>query len=49
MVKIEDINGDGVLQLAELSLNTDVIVLATPAARRDPESRGLCPLSETWR
>ena len=30
MVKIEDINGDGVLQLAELSLNTDVIVLATP-------------------
>jgi cation/acetate symporter len=30
MVDIEDINGDGVLQLAELSLNTDVIVLATP-------------------
>ncbi|MGL1835075.1 sodium:solute symporter family protein [Rhodocyclaceae bacterium SMB388] len=30
MVKIEDINGDGLLQLAELSLNTDVIVLATP-------------------
>ncbi|MFN3984492.1 MAG: VC_2705 family sodium/solute symporter [Rhodocyclaceae bacterium] len=30
MVKIEDINGDGILQLAELSLNTDVIVLATP-------------------
>jgi cation/acetate symporter len=28
--KIEDINGDGILQLAELSLNTDVIVLATP-------------------
>jgi len=30
MVKIEDINSDGVLQLAELTLNTDVIVLATP-------------------
>ena len=30
LVKIEDINGDGLLQLAELSLNTDVIVLATP-------------------
>lgn len=30
MVEIEDINGDGVLQLAELSLNTDVIVLAMP-------------------
>ncbi len=30
MVKIEDINGDGILQLAELILNTDVIVLATP-------------------
>lgn len=30
MVSIEDINGDGVLQLAELSLNTDVIVLVTP-------------------
>ncbi len=30
MVNIEDINGDGILQLAELSLNTDVIVLATP-------------------
>ncbi|NMG73381.1 sodium:solute symporter family protein [Aromatoleum diolicum] len=30
MVAIEDINGDGVLQLAELSLNTDVILLATP-------------------
>ncbi|MDX9698145.1 MAG: sodium:solute symporter family protein [Rhodocyclaceae bacterium] len=30
MVTIEDINGDGVLQLAELTLNTDVIVLATP-------------------
>jgi cation/acetate symporter len=27
---IEDINGDGILQLAELSLNPDVIVLATP-------------------
>jgi cation/acetate symporter len=30
MVRIEDLNGDGILQLAELSLNTDVIVLATP-------------------
>jgi cation/acetate symporter len=30
MIAIEDINGDGVLQLAELSLNTDVILLATP-------------------
>ena len=30
MVGIEDINGDGILQLAELSLNPDVIVLATP-------------------
>jgi cation/acetate symporter len=30
MVTIEDINGDGILQLAELSLNTDVIVLAIP-------------------
>jgi cation/acetate symporter len=30
MVTIEDINGDGFLQLAELTLNTDIIVLATP-------------------
>lgn len=30
LVNIEDLNGDGILQLAELSLNTDVIVLATP-------------------
>lgn len=30
MVSIEDINGDGILQLAELSLNPDVILLATP-------------------
>ena len=30
MVSIEDINLDGILQLAELSLNPDVIVLATP-------------------
>ena len=30
LVSIEDINGDGLLQLAELSLNPDVIVLATP-------------------
>jgi cation/acetate symporter len=30
LVKVEDINGDGILQLAELTLNTDVIVLATP-------------------
>jgi len=30
LVAIDDLNGDGILQLAELSLNTDVIVLATP-------------------
>ncbi len=30
LVKIDDINMDGVLQLAELTLNPDVIVLATP-------------------
>jgi cation/acetate symporter len=30
MVSIEDINGDGILQLAELALNPDVILLATP-------------------
>jgi cation/acetate symporter len=30
MVKVEDVNGDGILQLAELTLNPDVIVLATP-------------------
>ncbi len=30
LVRIEDVNADGVLQLAELTLNTDVIVLATP-------------------
>ncbi len=30
MVKVEDINLDGVLQLAELSINPDAIVLATP-------------------
>jgi cation/acetate symporter len=30
LVKIDDINHDGILQLAELTLNTDVIVLATP-------------------
>ncbi|QID18896.1 cation acetate symporter [Nitrogeniibacter mangrovi] len=30
MVSISDLNGDGILQLAELKLNTDVIVLATP-------------------
>lgn len=30
LVNIEDINGDGILQLAELALNPDVIVLATP-------------------
>ncbi|MBP6490588.1 MAG: VC_2705 family sodium/solute symporter, partial [Thauera sp.] len=28
LVRIEDLNGDGILQLAELRLNTDVIVLA---------------------
>jgi cation/acetate symporter len=30
LVSYEDINRDGILQLAELSLNPDVIVLATP-------------------
>jgi len=30
LIQIEDINHDGLLQLAELSLNPDVIVLATP-------------------
>ena len=30
LVKIDDINHDGLLQLAELTLNPDVIVLATP-------------------
>ena len=30
LVSIEDINGDGRLQLAELTLNPDLIVLATP-------------------
>ena len=30
LVSIEDINRDGILQLAELSLNPDVVVLATP-------------------
>jgi cation/acetate symporter len=30
LVKVEDINHDGILQLAELTLNPDVIVLATP-------------------
>lgn len=30
LVSIEDINHDGILQLAELSMNPDVIVLATP-------------------
>jgi cation/acetate symporter len=30
LVKVEDINGDGILQLAELSLNPDVLLLATP-------------------
>lgn len=30
LVAIEDLNGDGILQLAELTINTDVIVLATP-------------------
>jgi cation/acetate symporter len=30
LVSIEDINHDGILQLAELSLNPDVVVLATP-------------------
>ncbi|MBL8473129.1 MAG: cation acetate symporter [Rhodocyclaceae bacterium] len=30
LVKVFDINGDGILQLAELTLDSDVIVLATP-------------------
>ncbi len=30
LVAVEDINGDGILQLAELWLNPDVILLATP-------------------
>ncbi len=30
LVRIEDLNADGILQLAELRLNTDVVVLATP-------------------
>ncbi|MDH4247123.1 MAG: cation acetate symporter, partial [Deltaproteobacteria bacterium] len=30
LVSIKDLNGDGILQLAELTLNSDVIVLATP-------------------
>ncbi len=30
LVKVEDINHDGILQLAELTLSPDVIVLATP-------------------
>jgi cation/acetate symporter len=30
MVSIEDINADGIVQLAELALNPDVILLATP-------------------
>ena len=30
LVGAEDVNGDGILQLAELTLNPDVIVLATP-------------------
>src|SRR5574340_841282 len=30
LVNVVDVNGDGILQLAELTLNTDVTVLATP-------------------
>jgi cation/acetate symporter len=30
LVSVEDINGDGILQLAELTLNPEIIVLATP-------------------
>jgi cation/acetate symporter len=30
LVKVEDINGDGILQLAELTLNSDVILLLVP-------------------
>ncbi len=30
LVRVEDINGDGILQLSELTLAADVVVLATP-------------------
>lgn len=30
LLKINDLNGDGILQVAELSINRDIIVLATP-------------------
>ncbi|KAB2966682.1 sodium:solute symporter family protein [Zoogloea sp.] len=30
LVKVEDINGDGILQLAELTINSDVILLIIP-------------------
>jgi cation/acetate symporter len=30
LTKVIDANGDGILQLAELTINTDVVVLATP-------------------
>ena len=30
LLKINDLNGDGILQYAELSINRDIIVLATP-------------------
>jgi cation/acetate symporter len=30
MVTIKDVNGDGILQIVELTLNQDIIVLATP-------------------
>lgn len=30
LFSVKDMNGDGILQLAEITLNTDVIVLATP-------------------
>jgi cation/acetate symporter len=36
LVAIEDINQDGILQLAELTLNPDVIVLATPEIAQLP-------------
>jgi cation/acetate symporter len=36
LVKIEDINADGILQLAELSLNSDAILLLTPKSPACP-------------
>ena len=36
MIRIEDLNGDGILQLAEFSINPDIIFLATPELSRLP-------------